>query len=437
MHGNASARVDGLVMNTIWLRVLLVSLALSISCSRGAVDAAPDGTKAKDDARANPAAPAEVVRPETKPPTKTAAGVEPAQAAESSGPGEPAEPAEPTPAEAPSAPRVVSITGGLYAVCVLVEDGRVRCSGSGAEYWPQEPSTMLGEGDERAVEITISETDLAARRGDGSILFVPRSDPPRDPLAGLAGERATQVDSGMHHFCAVLGSGRVACWGNNRYGQLGDGTQTDRTEARLVVELEDAVEIAVGWEHSCARRQGGSVVCWGHNRLGQLGSRKARKGRARPLAVTGIEDAIALASGMRANQTCALRSTGVVSCWGSWGMESETIPARLGKRPVDLPALDDVAEIAVNTWKVCARQTRGVVYCWNPRDDPDERPGSDVYAEPEPIFSEQPVVSLASSAFSMQGLREDGSILIEGSISRMLDTPPLIEPMAPRGSAKE
>ena len=61
--------------------------------------------------------------------------------------------------------------------------------------------------------------------------------------------------------------GRVKCFGDNFYGQLGDGTNDKRWTPTLVSGLADAVSIAAGDEHTCAITKENKAKCWGKNLL--------------------------------------------------------------------------------------------------------------------------------------------------------------------------
>lgn len=83
-----------------------------------------------------------------------------------------------------------------------------------------------------------------------------------DPVQGVAG--------GGSHACAVLQNGSLQCWGMNLYGQLGDGTQTQRTSPVPVLNLAGANRMDGGKRHTCAVADG-KLFCWGANSQGQVG----------------------------------------------------------------------------------------------------------------------------------------------------------------------
>ena len=81
---------------------------------------------------------------------------------------------------------------------------------------------------------------------------------------GQAGN-ATQISVGYDFACVLLDTGNVSCWGNNNYGQIGDGTTTKRTSPTPVDNLNinsSAVRIGAGFHHACTLLSNGSVLCW-------------------------------------------------------------------------------------------------------------------------------------------------------------------------------
>ncbi len=99
---------------------------------------------------------------------------------------------------------------------------------------------------------------------------------PDDTSQALAG--VVSISAGGINSCAVMLDGTARCWGDNRIGQLGNGTTTDSTVPVTVVDPDDTsqalagvVSISAGFAHTCAVMLDGTARCWGGNEVGQLG----------------------------------------------------------------------------------------------------------------------------------------------------------------------
>lgn len=95
------------------------------------------------------------------------------------------------------------------------------------------------------------------------------------------------IDTGFLHACALV-SGKVLCWGDNAYGQIGTNTALTRSLIPLeVAGITDATAISLGAWHTCALLSTGETKCWGYNSSGQLGD-ATNTNRSSPVTVTGL-----------------------------------------------------------------------------------------------------------------------------------------------------
>lgn len=228
---------------------------------------------------------------------------------------------------------VQSIVAGGSHNCALMDNGGVRC-------WGWNVRGQLGDGTgvtrARSVSVeglgsgvqalaaggahTCALTDAGAVKCWGYNTFGQVGDDttsnkfsPADVVGLGSGVQAITADGG--HTCALTDAGGVKCWGSNIFGQLGDGTTTDRHIPVDVVGLDGDVQaIAAGRYHTCALTDAGNVRCWGYNTFGQL-SDGTPTGDHTMVNVEGLGSGVqAISAG--GLHTCALTSAGEVRCWG-------------------------------------------------------------------------------------------------------------------------
>jgi alpha-tubulin suppressor-like RCC1 family protein len=206
-----------------------------------------------------------------------------------------------------------AIAAGFLHTCAILSDGSVKC-------WGYNDFGQLGLGN------SVSLGNGPNQMGN-NLLAVDLG----------TGKTASAIDAGYAHTCALLNDGSVKCWGINGFGQLGKGNkdflgneQNEMGNSLLAIELgtgKTASGMTVGWNHTCALLNDGSVKCWGNNDFGQLGQGDPKHRGDDPNEMGNNLPAIELGTGKTAaavtacdHQTCALLNDGSVKCWGANGV---------------------------------------------------------------------------------------------------------------------
>ncbi|KOO53790.1 regulator of chromosome condensation rcc1, partial [Chrysochromulina tobinii] len=171
---------------------------------------------------------------------------------------------------------------------------------------------------------------------------------------------------GYSHTCAyVTNSALLKCWGDNGYGQLGDGTSTNRNTPTMI-DVGGAVGLlALGYYHTCAYVTNSALLkCWGFNGNGQLGD-GTTSARTTPttIDVGGAVGLLALGS----SHTCAyVTNSTLLNCWGNnyYGQLGDgTSSVRYTPNTIDVGG--PVGLLALGYSHTCAYVTNGTLLkCW-------------------------------------------------------------------------
>jgi alpha-tubulin suppressor-like RCC1 family protein len=150
----------------------------------------------------------------------------------------------------------MQIAAGQFHTCALLGDGTVQCWGENRYYGE------LGSGS----GIDWSTAPIA--------------------VTGLSG--VATLAAGAYHTCALMADTTLQCWGwNALYGQLGTGTTIDATTPMAVPGLNNVLAVRAGYAHTCAVLGDGTVECWGDNVFGDLGNGNQTVSNV-PVVVTGL-----------------------------------------------------------------------------------------------------------------------------------------------------
>jgi alpha-tubulin suppressor-like RCC1 family protein len=178
------------------------------------------------------------------------------------------------------------------------------------------------------------------------------------------------VTVGFARTCALREDNALFCWGDARYGQLGDGNVEDRfLPAR--VGTDDWSSLTGGPWHSCGTKTDGTLHCWGHNSAGQLGD-GTTEDRDVPTPV-GRDTWVTVAAGgdwvtgtpADAAATCGITSAGSLYCWGAnevgqlgiGSNDTHLSPTRVGES-------SDWLDVSVGGYHACGIRQGGLLFCW-------------------------------------------------------------------------
>jgi alpha-tubulin suppressor-like RCC1 family protein len=242
----------------------------------------------------------------------------------------------PTAVSLPSGTTITAVAGGQSHSLALTSSGQVLA-------WGYNNVGQLGNG-----TTTNSSTPVAAS-------------PP-------SGTTVTAISGGYGHSLALTSTGQVLAWGSNNYGQLGIGTTTN-SSTPVAVSLPSGTTvtaIAAGWYHSLAVTSSGQVLAWGNNVYGELGNGTTTNSTT-PVVVSLPSGTTVTAVAGGSSYGLALTSTGVVLAWGEnvYGeLGNGTTTSSSTPVAVSLPSGTTVTAVAAGGYHGLALTSTAQVLAW-------------------------------------------------------------------------
>ena len=255
------------------------------------------------------------------------------------------------------------LTGGGYHFCALQDDGQPFC-------WGESQFGQLG-----------IDNNLG-----GNYRYP-------TPHQVLHPANVTSMSGGGQHTCAIREDGSLICWGQDQYGQLGNGGNgywDNSPGSQSIPPLESALdigpnrtalEVSAGADHTCVILDNGDVKCWGKNEFGQLGNGQTSHEYSIPSSVVDLGDgrtAVSLGKGGTSYHACAILDNGDLKCWGSDNLgqigDGGTVPQQWPHNsgdylsepsdPIDLGTGRTAVAVALGAYFTCAILDDGSVKCW-------------------------------------------------------------------------
>lgn len=232
-----------------------------------------------------------------------------------------------------------TLSAGSYFTCAITSTGGVACWGSNSH-------GQLGNGTVGGVQLRPEKVNLPAV--------------------------AVEVEAGERHACALLVTGAVYCWGANEKGQLGDNSTTTRGTPAPVWGFSgggratSALSVSAATAHTCLVKLDRTAWCWGDNQWGQIGDGTTAD-RMTPWQVTELTNVTTVAVGGASSFAIA---GGTLKAWGSnehGALGINRVPGSIV--PVDVTYMNRASDVEARGYGGACAVQMGQVYCWGLNED--------------------------------------------------------------------
>ena len=229
-------------------------------------------------------------------------------------------------------------------------------------------------------------------------------------------EEVVQIAAGGSHSAAVTKDGNLYMWGYNYHGELGVYTSENKNAPILVNNSTTALpaksvkSVALGSEHSAAITKDGSLYMWGHNNFGQLGD-GTNTNRYVPVKIMDNVVSVSLGS----EHSAIITKGGSLYMWGC-NYAGELGDGTNTNRYTPVKIMDNVASVSLGNYHSAAITKDGSLYMWGMNDFGQLGDGTSLdKSKPTKIMDD--VVSVSLGGYHSAAITKDGNLYMWGENS--------------------
>jgi alpha-tubulin suppressor-like RCC1 family protein len=200
---------------------------------------------------------------------------------------------------------IVSIKSGADHTCAIASDNLAYC-------WGDDGDGQLGNGATSSTQVSPVAVDTSGVLSGKTIS--------RISAMGDAG-------AGTSHTCVIASDNLAYCWGSDANGQLGNGATSGNQVSPVAVDTSGVLSgktiqrLDVSNTHTCAIASDNLAYCWGNDTYGQLGNGATSGDQVSPVAVdtSGVlsgRTVLSVTTASLSGHTCVIASGSQAYCWG-------------------------------------------------------------------------------------------------------------------------
>lgn len=216
------------------------------------------------------------------------------------------------------------------------------------------------------------------------------------------------VAPGDRHNIAIAANGNLWAWGFNAYGQIGDGTNTNKTNPVIIDSAQNWVDAAAGQYHSIGITADGKLMGWGRNNRGQLGDGTTTN-KKKPVQIGNATDWVSVKTGD--NHSLGLKADGSIWAWG-WNITGQLGDGTTITRyaPLQIGNSNDWVCIAAGDMHSLGIKANGTLWAWGWNQNGQLGDGTTVNRlNPVQIGTGTNWVGIAAGREHSLGIKADGT----------------------------